>query len=200
MATVAALRLGPADHGRRMSLQEFLDAEEQPGYRYELARGVLEVTEVPNEPHELIVCFLSEAIVAYRQAHPGRIYRWGAASSFRLWLPGMISGRNPDLAVVLEGAAQDARGRRIPALAMEVVSEGTEAHERDYVTKREEYLAYGLFEYWIVDPILRRVTVLIRDGDTWAESVFKNDQAAEGRALPGFTVPLPALWAAAEAR
>ena len=55
MATVNAIRIGPADHGRRMTLEEFLEAEEEEGYRYELARGVLEVTEVPNDPHGLIV-------------------------------------------------------------------------------------------------------------------------------------------------
>jgi hypothetical protein len=50
MATGATpLRIGPADHGRELTLQEFLEAEEEEGYRYELARGVLEVTEVPNE-------------------------------------------------------------------------------------------------------------------------------------------------------
>ncbi len=37
MSTVAKLRLGPADQGRHLSLDEFLDADEEPGYRYELA-------------------------------------------------------------------------------------------------------------------------------------------------------------------
>jgi len=50
MATVN-LRIGPADNGRRMTLDEFREAEEQPGYLYELARGVLEVTEVPGDDH-----------------------------------------------------------------------------------------------------------------------------------------------------
>ena len=50
MATVQT-RIGPADQGRRMTLDEFRDAEEEPGYRYELARGVVEVTQVPNDPH-----------------------------------------------------------------------------------------------------------------------------------------------------
>jgi hypothetical protein len=45
--TVAApLRLGLADHGRKMTLEEFREADEENGYRYELARGVLEVSEV----------------------------------------------------------------------------------------------------------------------------------------------------------
>ena len=38
MATVRA-RLGPTDHGRRMTLDEFREADEEAGYRYELARG-----------------------------------------------------------------------------------------------------------------------------------------------------------------
>ena len=58
MATVQ-LRIGPADHGRRMTLEEYRDAEEEPGYRYELARGVLEVTQVPNDPHGQIVSNLA---------------------------------------------------------------------------------------------------------------------------------------------
>ena len=57
MATVAPpLRIGPADHGRMMTLEEFREAEERDGYCYELARGVLEVTEVPNDPHGVVVC------------------------------------------------------------------------------------------------------------------------------------------------
>ena len=44
--TVAApLRIGLADHGNNMTLEEFREAEEEDGYRYELARGVLEVSE-----------------------------------------------------------------------------------------------------------------------------------------------------------
>src|SRR4051794_26363676 len=149
MVTIGT-RIGPADHGRAMTLEEFRDAEEEEGYRYELARGVLEVTEVPNDPHGQIVANLYQAIARHDQAHPNLILRYGGASEFRLWLPGMISGRNPDVAVVLRGTPKDRRGRRPPALAIEVVSVGGEV--RDYETKRQEYLVYGLREYWIVDP------------------------------------------------
>ena len=47
MATTR-LRIGPADHGRGMTLEEFRDAEDGARISYELARGVLEVTEVPT--------------------------------------------------------------------------------------------------------------------------------------------------------
>jgi Uma2 family endonuclease len=195
MATIA-IRIGPADHGRPMTLEEFHEAEEEPGYRYELARGVLEVTEVPNDPHGEIICNLYRAIARYDQAHPGAIHRYGGAGEFRLWIRGMISGRNPDVAVVLRGAPKDLRGRRVPALAVEVVSEGGE--ERDYQVKREEYLVFGLFEYWIVDPVERKVTVLIRDQGAWVERVFRDDQVIESLVLPGFDTRVSDLWTEAE--
>ena len=192
MATVDKLRLGPADHGRALTLDEFRDADEEPGYRYELARGVLEVTEVPNDPHGQIVFELFLALARYVTAHTDRIHRYGGASEFRLWVPGMISGRNPDAAVVLRGAPKDVRGRRVPALAVEVVTEGGET--RDYVTKREEYLVYGLFEYWIVDPGPKTVTVLVRDGGAWLERVYRGDQLIESLVLPGIGLPVSDLW------
>ena len=115
MATVAPpLRIGPADHGRMMTLEEFREAEELDGYRYELARGVLEVTEVPNDPHGVVVCNLYRAVSRYDQQHPGVILRYGGGNEFRFWLPHMISSRHPDLGVVLLGAPKDWRGRRVP--------------------------------------------------------------------------------------
>ncbi len=193
MATVATpLRIGPADHGRPMTLQGFLEAEEDDGYRYELARGVLEVTEVPNDPHGDVVSNLYSSIAGYKLANPGSIRRYGGGNEFRFWLPGMVSGRNPDLGVVLRGAPRDFRGRRLPALAAEVVSRGS-VH-RDYVTKREEYLAYGLLEYWIVDPIERKVTVLTRRGDVWDERVVRGDQVIPSLVLPGFLTTVNELW------
>jgi Uma2 family endonuclease len=193
MANVASPpRIGPTDQGRRMTLEEFLEAEEEEGYRYELARGVLEVVEVPNDPHGVVVCNLYTAVARYRGEHPGVIHRFGGGSEFRFWLPGMISGRNPDLGVVLRGAPCDWRGRRIAALAAEVVSR--DSVERDYQIKREEYLAYGLLEYWIVDPLRRQVTVLTRRGDAWHEAVFRDQQVLASLVLPGFATTVAELW------
>ena len=198
MATATVLQIRPADHGRKLTLEEFMEAAFEEGYRYELARGVLEVTYVPGQPHGLIVWTLLQMIVDYHTRHPGKIFQAGGASEFRLWLPVMISGRNPDIAIVLHNTPRDPRGWRPPVLVMEVVSEGAEAHEADYVTRREEYLAFGIREYWIVDPIARIVTVLARDGDAWVEQVFRDDQQAKSIMLPGLEIALPDLWAAAD--
>jgi Uma2 family endonuclease len=81
---------------------------------------------------------------------------------------------------------------------MEVVSKGSEAHERDYSTKREEYLAFGIREYWIVDPVVRVVTILVRDGDVWTEQVFRDGQRATSSILPELAIETSALWAESE--
>ena len=191
--TVATpLRIGPADHGRTMTLEEFREAEELDGFRYELARGVLEVSEVPNDPHGVVVCNLYRAVTLFGDQHPGLILRYGGGNEFRFWLPHMVSGRNPDLAVVLRGAPKDWRGRRLPALAAEVVSHGS--IKRDYEVKREEYLAYGLLEYWIVDPLKLVVTVLTRHGDAWSEAVFRDEQLIVSLILPGLATTVAELW------
>ena len=150
------------------------------------------MTEVPNDAHGVVVANLYDAISRYRREHPGVIHRYGGGSEFRFWLPGMVSGRNPDLGVVLRGAPRDWRGRPVAALAAEVVSEGS--IERDYQTKREEYLAYGLLEYWIVDPLKRQVMVLTRRGDTWSEAVCRDQQTIVSLVLPGFATTVAQLW------
>ena len=42
------IKIGPADHGRRMSLADFEHAEVQEGLLYELGRGVIIVSDVPG--------------------------------------------------------------------------------------------------------------------------------------------------------
>ena len=192
MATVAT-RIGPADHGRTMTIEEFLEAEEEAGYRYELARGVLEVTNVPNDPHGQVVYNLSKIIVKYDEAHPGYIQRAGGGNEFQLLLPTMASGRNPDLSVALRGTPRNHRGRRDPVLVAEVVSK--RSVDRDYRIKREEYLAFGLLEYWIVDLLARKLTVLVRDGDVWVERPCLEGRPIPSLVLPGLIATPTDLWA-----
>jgi len=191
-----AIKIGPADQGRSMTLEEFRDAEEEEGYRYELARGVLEVSEVPDDLHKQVVCNLMRIIARYDFDHPGLILNFGGGSEHRLWIPEMISGRNPDLGIVFRGTPPDDRGRRQPSLVAEVVSVGGE--QRDYDTKRPEYLIFGIREYWIIDPRQRRMTVLIRRDEpgtaTWSEKMFRDAELIGSELLPGLSGRVSELW------
>ncbi len=192
MATVR-LQIGPLDRGRPMTLEEFREAEEEEGYRYELAQGVLEVVEVPNDPHGLVVSNTQGLLHVHKRTHPGLIRRIGGGGEFRLWVTGMVSGRNPDVAVVFEGTPKDQQGRRPPSLVAEVVSDGGE--DRDYRIKQEEYWFFGVREYWIIDPSLRQVLVLVRRGDTWVEETYRGDEAIASDLLPDFAGTVAELWA-----
>src|SRR5947209_20577941 len=99
MATVRT-RIGPADQGRKMTLEEFWEAEEQPGYLYELARGVLEVSEVPGESHYQVVDNLHEAFSTHRRRYPNLILRVGRGSDVQYIIPDLHTARHPDLAAV----------------------------------------------------------------------------------------------------
>ena len=70
MAT-ATRRIGRADHGRRMRLADFIDADFEEGWLYELARGRVDATEVPGPSHGRIVMRLWDLFAGYRATHPG---------------------------------------------------------------------------------------------------------------------------------
>jgi hypothetical protein len=42
------VRIGPEDNGKRMSLDDFDEATAAEGYLYELGRGVIEVSGIPQ--------------------------------------------------------------------------------------------------------------------------------------------------------
>src|SRR5262249_13674654 len=143
MSTITR-RIGPADHGQRMTLDEFIEAEFEEGWLYELARGVIDVTEVPGLNHGRRVLRVARLFILYENTHPGVIEYQAGGGECRLRLPGMQSDRHPDQAVYLRRPPPGDNEpwiRWVPDLVVEIVSEG--GADRDYVEKREEYLRVG---------------------------------------------------------
>ena len=183
-----ALRIGPADHGRRLKLDEFIEAEFAEGWVYELARGVVEVTEVPGPWHGRIVDRLARMFIHYDEQHPGRInYRAGGAEC-RMRLPGMVSDRHPDQAIYLdpEPSGHKVWTKWVPHIVVEVVSPGGE--QRDFVAKPEEYPRVGVREYWILDTEHQRMHAFVREGDTWEETIVPESGIYHTVFLPGLQV------------
>ena len=65
-------KIGPDDNGRRMSLEEFENAEVDDGPLYELSRGVVTVVEVPKRRHMAQVIAVRRQLTALRSALPRR--------------------------------------------------------------------------------------------------------------------------------
>ena len=162
---------------QKMTLSEFLAYDDGTDNLYELENG--ELISVPSESDVnqriasfLFAFFLGLDIPSYRL----RIGTELAVSGAR------VSVRIPDLLVLSEELAAEMNGatRSIvlmdmppPLLAVEVVSPKQE--NRDYRYKRTEYAARGIAEYWIVDPIEQKVTVLAWVEGLYEEQVFTGD-------------------------
>ncbi|MFN5992020.1 MAG: Uma2 family endonuclease, partial [Dolichospermum sp.] len=80
-----------------------------------------------------------------------------------------------ELAQVMQGATRSLilMDMPPPLLVVEVVSPNQE--NRDYRYKRSEYAARGIIEYWIVDPIGQKVTVLEWVEGFYEEQVYRGD-------------------------
>jgi Uma2 family endonuclease len=166
--TVAALR---------MTFAEFLNYDDGTDALYELENGELIAMPAESDINRRIAMFL----VAY-------FLKMGISSDrltmkTEVAVSGMrVSVRVPDLIVLseegataLEGASRSMVLMEMPPplLVVEVVSPNQE--KRDYRYKRSEYAARGIAEYWIVDPIQQRVTVLEWVEGFYEEQVYSAD-------------------------
>jgi Uma2 family endonuclease len=153
----------------------------------ELVDGRLEILPMPNVKHQLIVIFFLDAIRQCISAGRGGQVLFAPLPT-RLF-PGTI--REPDL---LYMAPENIPGPEVEYptkidLAIEIVSRGTEARQRDYHDKRRDYAKAGVSEYWIVDPETKRITVLVLDGETYRDhGCFESGQTASGMLLPDLAV------------
>jgi len=117
-------------------------------------------------------------------------------SPFMLNMKVLKRKREPDLMILLDDTPRDMTETMIstpPDICIEVVS--TESITRDYIKKFSEYEAFGVGEYWILDP-LRSATSFHRLNATGKyEQVFPNEDGDyQTPLLPGFRLPVATLW------
>jgi len=112
--------------------------------------------------------------------------------------------RLPDLMILTEElrAAMESNRATItpnmppPALVVEVVSPGKVNEDRDYRYKRSEYAARGILEYWIVDPLQERVTLLTLVDGLYEQTVFENTQAIISPTFPNLSLTTSQIFGA----
>ncbi len=195
----AAIKVGPADHGRRMSLADFDHAEVQEGYLYELGRGVIVVSDVPKKRHLFQVLSIRDQLFEYKLAQPGGIQVVASGSECKILVAGYESERHPDLSVykTLPPEGEEIWSTWIPELVIEVVSPGSKS--RDYQEKREEYLAFGVLEYWIFDAGKQEMLVLQRVAGRWRERIVRPGEVYKTRLLPGLQFKCELVFQAVKA-
>ena len=160
----------------------------------EFSHGVLEFPPMPTFSHQRIAFWLSRRMEDFVSQR-----RLGVAvpAPFKVQVrEGKY--REPDVSVMLHTHAERMTEQFwIGAdLVVEVVSD--DDRRRDLETKRNEYAMAEIPEYWIVDPKLNTITVLVLDGTTYAEhGVFTLGERATSRLLAGLEVNVTATFDAA---
>ena len=160
----------------------------------EFSHGVLEFPPMPTTSHQGIVFSLCQTLVTFASGQQlGRARM--APLKVRLW-DGKF--REPDVVFMLREHADriDEQVWNAADLVMEVVSD--DDSRRDLEIKRREYATAGIPEYWIVDPKLKTITVLVLDGNQYIEhGVFASGERATSRLIPGYEADVTATFDAA---
>lgn len=162
-----------------MSLEEYLNYDDDTDTRHELENGELLAMPPESDRNQRIVSFLfahllQQGLPFYRLRIGAEVVVSGARATVRL--PDLMV-LSEELAQALEGASRSAvlPDMPPPQLVVEVVSPGKKNEDRDYRYKRSQYQARGIAEYWIVDPLRQQITVLTLVEGLYEEAVFEGE-------------------------
>ena len=175
----------------RLTFAEYLNYNDGTDKRYELVNGELIAMSLGTGQHGAIIKFIE------------RILETEIATLSDDWvvLPGLIGVRSPkggrwdtcripDISVIPNEQWRTLQTREAvielnqspPLLVVEVVSESTKTV--DYRAKRTEYSVLDIPEYWIVDPLLAKVTIFTLN-EGWYEPVeFEGVDPIESPTFP----------------
>jgi len=195
----ARIRIGPGSAGLPMTPEEF-DALPPSrfarGFRYEVINGVLVVSppvgDAEADPNDelgrLLRNYLEDRQTgeSFDRTMPERT------------VPGTPNRRRCDRAIWVGLGRLPDTTKDVPSIVVEFVSAQKRDALRDYEENRDEYLAAGVKEYWIIDRF-RRILTVYRKGMTGPTyDVFNESQSYETELLSGFTLPLSRLLARAD--
>jgi Uma2 family endonuclease len=172
------------------SEEQYLLLSNQTNRLIEYTDGVIEVLPMPTDKHQVILEFLFLALRAVVRTIGGKVL----FAPLRLQVrPGKY--REPDILLVRD--ANDPRRQneywRGADLVVEIVS--PDRPDRDIAEKPIDYAEGGVPEYWIVNPLNDTITVLVLEGDTYAEhGVFQRGDEATSTTLAGFAVSVDAVF------
>ena len=175
---------------------EYLALESRGGRLVELVDGKLEFPLMPTGYHQFLVKYLFQALESFVTARNlGDVVF--APCPVRLW-QGRF--REPDIFFVRRGRWPNLK---LPPesvdLAVEVVSDDPSDRKRDLVEKPVDYAQAGIAEYWIVDPLEKRISVLVLEGGQYrTDGEYRPGETARSRLLVGLEVDVAAVFAAGE--
>lgn len=180
---------------RLYTFEEYLKYDDGTDNHYELVDGRLELMNPPTFRHLLIAKFLVQTFDAeiHRLNLPWLCFQEAGVRT------GPRKSRLTDIYIlrkdqVIDFLDRSAITETTPILTVEVVS--PDSIKRDYRYKRSEYAALEVSEYWIVDPIELKVTVLLLEEGLYEETIFTAPQTIVSRTFPELFLTVEQVLAA----
>lgn len=137
----------------RYTVDQVEELPEYPGVRYELLDGLLLVSPAPTSMHAVVTSRIISMLMA---GIPEEVAYVASPGELRLE---PFTSLVPDVLVYPAKFGLGFPWKDITEwlLAVEIVSPSSAVYDRDY--KRRAYLALGVQDYWVVDPMQRTIEV-----------------------------------------
>ena len=167
----------------KLTFEEYLTYDDGTDNHYELEDGELILMNPPTGLHALVIRFINNNF----EAEISRLnLPWVCLQTVGV-RTAMKRSRIPDLCVttrdqILEKLDVSAVIETAALLAVEIVS--SESRTRDYRFKRSEYASVGIPEYWIVDPVEHKVTVLLLVEGLYEQTEYRGDAQIVSQTFP----------------
>ncbi|MCC3511321.1 MAG: Uma2 family endonuclease [Microcoleus sp. PH2017_17_BER_D_A] len=163
-------------HKQKLTFEEYLTYEDDTDNRYELIDGELVTLPPESGPNNFIANYLLFTL-ASSGFIPLRLIRTHICEiQLPILREGDAANRYPDLVVL--------RPEHILLTATRLTITQT-MPPPDYISKRAQYAARGIPEYWIVDPQEEIVAVLRLESGEYVEvGVFQGEQALISPTFP----------------
>jgi len=173
------------------TIEQYIKLTDQTNHLVEYSDGVIEVLPVPTRRHQVILALLYELFAGVVRARGGITL----FAPLRLQIgPGRF--REPDLLVLLD--QHDQRNGEAYWLGADLVLEivSPDDPDRDLVTKRVEYAAAGIAEYWIANPLDETIVVLaLAEDATYREhGLFRRGTVATSLLVPELAVDVDRIF------
>lgn len=172
---------------RLLTFEEYLTYGDRTDNQYELVDGQLVQMNLPAVRHFLIAKFIERILDAEinRLDLPWICFREAGVRT------GINKSRLTDVCVAFVEQARELRDESAvfqspPLLAVEVVS--SDSIKRDYRYKRSEYAAMEIPEYWIIDPLMAKVSVLRLEEGLYEATTFSGNQVITSLTFPELTL------------
>ena len=182
---------------RRYTLEEFWALPEREDHaRYNLIEGYLYMVPPPNPPHgdldgrlnlSLATFIVKNKIDGIVHHPPEPINVDGESSTYI----------EPDMMYVSTELRERMGSRRTSAdIVFEYLSRSTTVYDR--TTKADAYLALGVGELWLIDPVTLTIEVRhpkeVKDTRVWEIYQYEKGEHAKSRVLEGWEVSVDEIF------